>query len=251
MKIKLLFFFVICVSQFSLGQYKDHEVEIVNHEVQSDDSVRALSKKYSVDPADIYRLNRFAVNGISEGMVLQIPVRKKESFSKQDLPSDKLSQEVVLINNDAEEDKKIAIELEINKEFESTSIESEAVIHHIVEPKETIFGLSKKYHVTVEEIQSVNPKIQQTGLQTGEVIVIPSRVKKDKKETPVTIVTTNQKLEAKKTEEYIQHKVLPKETLFGLSKKYNVSVDEIKEKNEVVVKNGLQIGQILIIRKIN
>ena len=161
-----------------------------------------------------------------------------------------MSQEVVLVNNDAEEDKKIAIELEINEELESTSVESESgVIQHIVEPKETIFGLSKKYHVTVEEIQSVNPKIQQTGLQTGEVIIIPSRVKKDKKETPVTIVTTNQKLEAKKTEEYIQHKVLPKETLFGLSKKYNVSVDEIKEKNEVVVKNGLQIGQILIIRK--
>lgn len=250
MKIKLLFFFVICVSQFSLGQHKDYEVEIVNHEVQSDDSVRALSKKYSVDPADIYKLNRFAVNGISEGMVLQIPIRKKESFSKQDTPSDNLSQEVASVNNDAEEDKKIAIELEINKELESTSVESESdVIQHIVEPKETIFGLSKKYHVTVEEIQSVNPKIQQTGLQTGEVIIIPSRVKKDKKETPVTIVTTNQKLEAKKTEEYIQHKVLPKETLFGLSKKYNVSVDEIKEKNEVVVKNGLQIGQILIIRK--
>jgi LysM repeat protein len=37
--------------------------------------------------------------------------------------------------------------------------------------------------------------------------------------------------------------------LYSLSKKYNVSVDEIKQQNEVLLKNGLQIGQILTIKK--
>ena len=248
MKIKMLFFFVLCVFQFSLGQYKDQDVEIVNHEVKSNESVRALSKKYSVDPADIYKLNRFAVNGISEGMVLQIPVRKNESSSKQEVQSTNSSQEVALVVDAAEEEKKIAIELEINKEVESAIIEKKDVNQHIVEPKETIFGLSKKYNVTVEEIQAVNPEIQKEGLKTGQVVVIPSA----KKEPSVSIVNSTKESEIKdKVEEFIKHKVEPKETLYGLSKKYNVSVDEIKQKNETVLQNGLQIGQILIIRKIN
>jgi LysM repeat protein len=252
MKIKMLFFFVLCVFQFSLGQYKDQDVEIVNHEVQSNESVRALSKKYSVDPADIYKLNRFAVNGISEGMVLQIPVRKKESSSKQEEQSTNSLQESASVVDDAEEEKKIAIELEINKELENAFVENKAGTQHIVEPKETIFGLSKKYNVTVEEIQAVNPEIQKEGLKTGQVVVIPTAKKTAKKEVSDSIVNSTKESEIKdKVAEFIKHKVEPKETLYGLSKKYNVSVDEIKQKNEAVLQNGLQIGQILIIRKIN
>ena len=248
----MLFFFVLCVFQFSLGQYKDQDVEIVNHEVKSNESVRALSKKYSVDPADIYKLNRFAVNGISEGMVLQIPVRKNESSSKQEVQSTNSSQEVALVVDAAEEEKKIAIELEINKEVEGATVERKDVNQHVVGPKETIFGLSKKYNVTVEEIQAVNPEIQKEGLKTGQVVVIPTAKKTAKKEPSVSIVNPTKESEIKdKVEEFIKHKVEPKETLYGLSKKYNVSVDEIKQKNEAVLQNGLQIGQILIIRKIN
>ena len=178
----MLFFFVLCVFQFSLGQYKDQDVEIVNHEVQSNESVRALSKKYSVDPADIYKLNRFAVDGISEGMVLQIPVRKKESSSKQEEQSTNSLQESASVVDDAEEEKKIAIELEINKELENAFVENKAGTQHIVEANETIFGLSKKYNVTVEEIQKVNPEIQKEGLKTGQVVVIPTAKKTAKKE---------------------------------------------------------------------
>ena len=248
----MLFFFVLCVFQFSLGQYKDQDVEIVNHEVKSNESVRALSKKYSVDPADIYKLNRFAVNGISEGMVLQIPVRKNESSSKQEVQSTNSSQEVALVVDAAEEEKKIAIELEINKELENAFVENKAGTQHIVEANETIFGLSKKYNVTVEEIQKVNPEIQKEGLKTGQVVVIPTAKKTAKKQVSDSIVNSTKEFEIKeKVAEFIKHKVEPKETLYGLSKKYNVSVDEIKQKNETVLQNGLQIGQILIIRKIN
>lgn len=248
----MLFFFVLCVFQFSLGQYKDQDVEIVNHEVKSNESVRALSKKYMVDPADIYKLNRFAVNGITEGMVLQIPVPKKESSSKQEVQSTNSSLEEALVVDAAEEEKKIAIELEINKELESAIVENKVVNQHVVEPKETIFGLSKKYNVTVEEIQAVNPEIQKEGLKTGQVVVIPTAKKSANKEFSDSIVNSTKESEIKdKVEEFIKHKVEPKETLYGLSKKYNVSVDEIKQKNEAVLQNGLQIGQILIIRKIN
>lgn len=51
---------------------------------------------------------------------------------------------MALVVDDAEEEKKIAIELEINKEVESRTVNSKPVNQHIVEPKETIFRSFKK-----------------------------------------------------------------------------------------------------------
>jgi LysM repeat protein len=42
--------------------------------------------------------------------------------------------------------------------------------------------------------------------------------------------------------------VAPKETLYGLSKKYNVSIETIISQNERLLKNGLQAGQVLTIK---
>ncbi len=50
---------------------------MVRHQVKLGETVKMLSKKYHVPPADIYRLNKFAVEGIREGMVLQIPAERK------------------------------------------------------------------------------------------------------------------------------------------------------------------------------
>lgn len=250
MKKRLLFFLVLCISQFSFGQTKDQDVEIVNHKVQANESVRLLSKKYLVDPAAIYKLNRFAINGISEGMVLQIPVQKKDTSLKQEVQSNDVSKDVASVVGSGQEEKEIAIELAINDELEANDNKNTAVIKHVVGPKETIFAVSKKYNVTVEAIQSVNSEALKNGLQVGQVLIIPSGKKINEKEIPAITPPLKKDSEKKdKVEEYIQHKVAPKETLYGLSKKYNVSVDEIKQKNEVVLQNGLQIGQILIIKK--
>ena len=253
MKKRIFIFFLFCVSVFGYGQnVKDvQELEIINHKVQSDESVRMLSKKYSADPADIYRLNRFAVDGISEGMVLQIPVQKKKVFLKQETQSNASLQEETSVIDSAEEDKKIAIELEINNELDNNkSIDKSIVIKHIVRPKETIYGLSKKYNVTVEEIQSNNFEVLKNGLQIGQELTIPNGKEEGKKEISAVILDSNNAIEVKdKAQEYIKHKVEPKETLYGLSKKYNVTVDEIKKQNETILINGLQVGQILSIKK--
>jgi LysM repeat protein len=46
----------------------------------------------------------------------------------------------------------------------------------------------------------------------------------------------------------IKHKVVVKETLYSLSKLYNVSVSEIMEQNKFLLKKGLQPGQTLTIK---
>ena len=78
---KLFFAFATIFFVFSVfGQVKkkELEVDIIDHQVKLGESVRLLSKKYLVDPSEIYKLNKFAVDGISEGMILKIPVPRKE-----------------------------------------------------------------------------------------------------------------------------------------------------------------------------
>jgi hypothetical protein len=68
MKKRILLFLVIfiCLDVSGQSRKKDQEVEIINHEVQLGESVRLISKKYLVDPAEIYKRNKFAVDGISQ-----------------------------------------------------------------------------------------------------------------------------------------------------------------------------------------
>ncbi|MBQ9474375.1 MAG: LysM peptidoglycan-binding domain-containing protein [Bacteroidales bacterium] len=43
-----------------------------------------------------------------------------------------------------------------------------------VEPKETLYGLSRQYAMTVEELLDMNPKLKDRSLQAGEYIMVPA-----------------------------------------------------------------------------
>lgn len=256
-KILLLFFvFFVLGKGFGQNKKKDQDVDIINHEVQLGESVRMISKKYLVDPSEIYKLNKFAVDGISQGMILKVPVPKKAGALVVDptgTPSETNSIETKVVESPT-----VA---EPSKDIKKIVItERKTEVNHKVEPKETLFSLSKQFNVSVEDIKANNKEILKNGLQVGQIIVIPTERTVDIKqsttltdEAPKTIETP--KKEAATTEvpsnpslsKTIKHKVEPKETLFSLSKKYNVSVDDIKQQNEALLKNGLQIGQTLTI----
>ena len=55
MKRIFMAFFAICILSNTFGQNrkKDQEVDIIDHQVQLGESVRLISKKYLVDPAEI------------------------------------------------------------------------------------------------------------------------------------------------------------------------------------------------------
>ncbi len=261
MKKIVLFLLVsfLFVNGFSQVKKKDQEVDIISHQVQLGESVRMLSKKYMVDPSKIYKLNEFAVNGISEGMVLKIPVPKKEVPLEKEV-SEKTEEIAQTIPVEEKTVIKETIKEPVKQEKEVTTITRTTDVNHTVLPKETLYSLSKKYNVSVDDIKMSNESLLKTGMKIGQVLKIPSTKILSSNET---IVTTEIKPIAEKpvtekpiiksnatsTENVIKHKVEPKETLYSLSKKYNVTVDVIKEQNAVLLQNGLQIGQVLLIKK--
>lgn len=104
---------------------------------------------------------------------------------------------------------------------------------HIVGEKETLYGLSKKYNVSVEALQNANPMLV-NGLQIGQQLVIPPNASNTSK----TEISISSKL---------THQVVTKESLFSIARQYNVSVQDLENLNKNILINGLQIGQTISI----
>ena len=106
---------------------------------------------------------------------------------------------------------------------------------HKVAKGETINQIAQKYNVTPLEIYQLNPDAQ-SGLKPNSVLLIP---KSSSKKTIAVQVKTNSQAQ--------NHLVIAKETLYGIEKKYGVSDEALKKANPFLEKDGLQIGQMLII----
>lgn len=124
-----------------------------------------------------------------------------------------------------------SLRLEISKN------KKKAWIIHKVDAKETLFGLSKRYHVSTEEIIQENP--QAKNLRIGDILRIPY---KDFDKQAVLTAPQNQKGNGKK------HVVQSKETLFSISKQYKVSVNDLQQWNNLNDTN-IKIGQEIWVSK--
>ena len=230
-----------------------------------------IAKKYLVQPSEIYKLNKKANDGISEGMVLYIPQpiksqdiiakkkekrekealalleRKKEREEREALAEAKAKEDVIVA--EAEEKKtEYGRREEIGKLKMS---DKKQFIEHKVASGDTLNGLSRKYGVSVEEIQTENASVLKNGLQAGQIIKMPvaQNLFIEEPEVITTSVTPNKtNNEFVETHSEISHKVVQGETLFSISRKYGVSVADIKNENENLLKNGLQSGQILKVK---
>lgn len=61
---------------------EDADAFFIDHKVTMGEKVIMISKKYMVDPKDIYKYNEEAVNGVEKDMILKIPLHKSH---KKDL----------------------------------------------------------------------------------------------------------------------------------------------------------------------
>lgn len=122
----------------------------------------------------------------------------------------------------------------IEKSTDKVIIGGQVYYVHIVQQGETLFSISRKYEVSQKEIAKENPEIF-LGLQVGQALKIPY------------FANEEEKLEKDK-ESFIYHKVKKGHTLYSLSKKYNVSQEDIIICNPTV-RYGININQIVKIPK--
>lgn len=115
--------------------------------------------------------------------------------------------------------------------------ENEKYIYHIVKKGETLFGLSKQYQVSIDDIVNANPDVE-SGLILSQVLLIPRE----------RLSTLNQEVK-RDSGLYIYHQVKPKEGLYSISRLYKVDIHTIEDLNKDLLINGLKSGSILKIPK--
>jgi len=229
----------------------------IKHVVAKGESVYQIAKKYQVTPYDIYRLNPDAENGIQENTTLLIPkagsnssgithkvvaketlfsISKKynvavsdiENWNKEALKEGLKIDQEIYVSKPSATNKTIA-----SKEIKPVDVVKEekvktstSTFSHTVVAQETKYGIATKYGLSVEELEKLNPQIVE-GLKVGEILKI-----KTTQEKKVSIVGKG------------QYEVQPKETLFSLSKKLNVSQEDLLDLNPEL-KEGLKEGMVL------
>ena len=141
----------------------------------------------------------------------------KEIFNEKDKQDKKMTQEVINAKTDAN----IA---RINAE----------------KAKAELSKIQNSMSITRKEIEEMrnNPKAM-TDDELLEDLIKNTSPTQQKKVNKVSEV--KDKLE-------IKHRVKSGETLYSLSKEYNISASEIIEQNKFLSKKGLQVGQILTIK---
>jgi len=170
------------------------------HTVVKGETITQIALKYAVTPFDIYRLNPDSQTGIKENDVLLVPksVAVKQATPVKTLPSPtmrivqpkdtwySLSKEVgqsienLQAINPAHKDLKIGDTIRLAalsfpqkpvlvKPTLSSSISE---VKHVVQAKETKFGIAQKYGIKVDELEQQNPSILQ-GLPEGAELNIP------------------------------------------------------------------------------
>ena len=117
--------------------------------------------------------------------------------------------------------------------FSNKIFAQESYIEHRIQKGETAYFIAQKYKVTVDEIYNLNPE-SQNGIKDNQLIKIPVHV-----------------AEKQNSNQQNTHVVGAKETLFGLAKQYNISVETLQNANQDILASGLQIGQVLTIPQSN
>ena len=108
---------------------------------------------------------------------------------------------------------------------------------HTVQPGETLYGLSKAYEVGEKVILQHNPAAAQ-GLRAGESIKIP-----------FVSDVPQPKSDRKLRKTFDIHTVTQGETLYGISRKYEIPIQTVIEDNPNLDPAHLRLGERILIRK--
>lgn len=223
--LQIILFFLLAINFNSFSQ------KIIKHTVKSGESIYLIAKKYNVTEAEVFELNPKLKGAILPlKAVVQIPNKNFKTKQKSQL---------------AEKSK-----LKDKKDTNSEVLKNSTT--HLVTAKETIYSISKKYQISMEALCELNPELKTSTLKVGSRLLLPNNnevpkvEKEDKKE--IQAIITDTKSEEIQENVSLTHKVLPKETLYKISRIYKVSVKDLQDLNPSIG-SDLPIGYELVIKK--
>lgn len=267
-KITIVLFFCLSIFASASAQMShdtklaDTDEKIVIHHPTMGETVVLIARTYKVRPQDIYEYNPTAVDGVTQGMVLRIPLHRQVETvkfnNKENDNFDLLKKQATAAggSNDAVVNAQQGVEAvasEVTENQPNVKAEPQVTIKseeteatHQVLAGETLFGLARRYGTTVDAITKANKKKLRHGLQIGQELQIPGVTAiAEASGNTAAIATEASPATDGAVSTIVEHTVQPGETLTGLARKYNTTIIAITEDNKAALKRGLQAGQTI------
>ncbi|WP_051259517.1 LysM peptidoglycan-binding domain-containing protein [Epilithonimonas tenax] len=99
---------------------------------------------------------------------------------------------------------------------------------HTVAPKETPYGISRQYGLSIDELYQLNPSKKDGGLKIGDVLVVAKTGNSVKAVTPVKATPATSGPVSGKTGTIT---LQPKQTVYGITKQYKISEADLRKLN--------------------
>jgi LysM repeat protein len=189
---------------------------VKTHSVLAKETMYSISKKHNVSIADLEKWNPvLQTEGLQPGQILKVSESKTSVITK-------------------------------TTEVKSKTATRLPTVRHEVLPKETKYGIARTYGLTVEELEKQNPEIKDS-LPIGYNLKITPTAKLPVNdiETIMKVVPVNNQVEPlANSDSTINYVVKPEETLYSLSKLFNLTQARLIQLNPDL-QNGVLEGMTL------
>lgn len=239
------------------AQNKRNRSEIPFHVAQHDESLWEISQKYGVKMDKLLKKNRMqSPDELKPGRVLWMHHNRPKDtpIAYKDVKKIEVSKpRKVLVNPPIESPLSELPEPEPDEQFEisdslstdplteSTDIDSIRIVQtnvestirtHVVQPGETLWGISKKYELSIDVISKLNNLGAGQNIHPGQELIISNEVEKIEGSSPNPDVT---------------YTVQPGDTLYGVARKFDLTVEQLKSLNNKNA-NELSVGEVLRVK---
>ena len=203
--------------------------------VQKGDTLYSIANKLGTTVSELKKENNLTSNTLQIGEVLRIPT--KEIYEEEEnvyivQKGDTLYSIAMANNTTVDELKKVNnLTSNILSTGQLLKIPSALLPEstYTVKKGDSLYSIANKYNTTVDELKRINNLTSNT-LSIGQVLKLPS----DKASN------------VEKEENTISYTVQKGDSLYSIARKYDTTIDRIKDLNNLTT-NLLSIGQVLLI----
>ena len=203
--------------------------------VQKGDTLYSIANKLGTTVSELKKENNLTSNTLQIGQVLRIPT--KEIYEEEEnvyvvKKGDTLYSIAMANNTTVDELKKVNnLTSNILSTGQLLKIPSALLPEstYTVKKGDSLYSIANKYNTTVDELKRINNLTSNT-LSIGQVLKLPS----DKASN------------VEKEENTISYTVQKGDSLYSIARKYDTTIDRIKDLNNLTT-NLLSIGQVLLI----
>jgi len=227
---------------------KDKKKKFI-YEVKKGETLFTIARKFNIPVKDIQRINNLNDFDIYMGQILVLTENNEPGNESTNFPKE---------NNTPADEENTTSQTDItpapsNNTTEASQNTNEDIILYVVKQGETLFFISKTFHVDINRLRQIN-NLKDNKIKIGSLIKIPITSQPEVQETQIhqpEIVKENPVEKIEKTvpeqEQAVYHVVQPGETLYRIHINYHVPIEKLRKLNHIKG-NYIKVGQKLRVK---